>query len=90
MRKCSHTVSEETRNKIMDEMKKRTFTLPGMKSKQVVISDNCRTNRGVEGAFDEAVRQVKEVYLRASDAQPIGEGTDFHLILAIERNETQG
>ena len=73
--------------KVLNPAKSRTFTSAGMKSKQVTISDDCRTNRGGEPAFDEAVRQVREIYLRASEAQPIGEGTSFHLILAIEKEQ---
>lgn len=58
--------------------------VPGIAAKHVIITDKCRTNRGTEGAFDEAVSRLRKEYLETQPYQPIGKDTKFHLILTVE------
>ena len=59
--------------------------IPGIKALHAVISDNCRIARGQEGAIDEALLRLRESYMEIVDAWPTGKGTNFHLILTVER-----
>lgn len=55
-----------------------------MKAKHAIITDECRTNRGDEGAIDEALRRLREEFLVLATIWPIGQGTRFNVILDLE------
>lgn len=58
--------------------------IPGAKAAHAVISDNCRDAHGDEGAFDEAVRRLREEYLTCLNGWKGTPGVQFHLVLNIE------
>lgn len=63
-------------------------TIPGVRAIHTIITPNCRAIHGNAGlgAFDEAVRRVREEYARClkgwqdSEKQP-----DYHLVLTVQR-----
>jgi hypothetical protein len=57
--------------------------VPGVTAKHAIITPVCRTGRGVEGAFDEAVRRLREEYLACQTAG--NAEASFHLVLTVER-----
>lgn len=60
----------------------RTATL-GIKSKEVVISDNCRTIQ--DDAFEVGIEHLRQEYNNLCKTWPIGKDVKFHLVLTIER-----
>lgn len=64
-----------------------TMILPGMIAEHAIISDTCRENRGDMGAFDEAVRRLREEYARCIEGWRGTPGVTFHLALTVERPE---
>jgi hypothetical protein len=56
---------------------------PGIKAQEAVISPACRANRGVEGAIDEALRRIKEEYMKLQI--PVNENAKFHVVLTVDR-----
>lgn len=60
-------------------------TLPGVKAKHAIITDTCRTNRGDQGAFVEAVDRLRVEYNACALGQPVGRGVAFHLVLVVDR-----
>ena len=58
--------------------------IPGTKSCHRVISNECRENKGAEGAFHEAVSDARKVYDNCVEGL---EGSKFnaHLVLVIEK-----
>ena len=55
-------------------------TIPGVKSAHCMITPTCRANRGIDGAFDEAARQVREAYDRYVSKDKF-DGVTWHLAL---------
>ncbi len=62
---------------------KRETTIPGMKARHAIITPTCRENRTEGGAFDEAVRRLREDYDLICAGRA---GTDFdiHMVLTVE------
>lgn len=60
--------------------------IPGIKTKHAIITKVCRKNRGVDGAFDEAVRRLREDY-ESLAAAPANEAANFHLVLTVDRGD---
>ncbi len=56
----------------------------GITAKHAIITPVCRANRTPEGAFEEAVRRLKEEYdiCRAIEGN---EDVNYHLVLTVER-----
>lgn len=59
--------------------------LPGAVAAHAIISDDCRRNRGNEGAFEEAIVRLRKQYDQIVDGWPIGSDVKIHLALTIER-----
>ena len=63
-------------------------TIPGVRAKHTIITENCRNLHGNSGlgAFDEAVKRIREEYANClkgwqeSERQP-----NYHLVLTVER-----
>jgi hypothetical protein len=60
-------------------------SIPGIKAVHAVISPTCRQNRTLTGAFDEAVRRLREEY-EACAKYEINSNVNYHLVLTVERN----
>lgn len=60
-------------------------TIPGIKAKHAVVTSVCRTNKGVQGAADEAVARLVQEYLACVPGNP--PDTQFHFVLTVERPE---
>jgi len=58
----------------------------GITAVHAIITPACRSNRGVEGALEEAVRRVREEYLACQNAD--NANANFHVLLTVERKET--
>lgn len=58
--------------------------LPGLKALHAIISDDCRRNRGDEGAIDEALRRVREEYLACVRSWHPHKGVKFNVLLTVE------
>lgn len=63
-------------------------TIPGAKIAHCVISPGCRANRGFEGAFDEALRQVREPYSRYATKDKLA-GSTWHLVLVRDDGDDE-
>lgn len=48
-----------------------------------IISDECRRNRGDEGAIQEVFARLRKQYFANLKNPP---GTRFHVVLTVERN----
>ena len=59
-------------------------SIPGMKAEHAIITDACRENRGDEGAFDEAVRRLREQYIACVAGWKDRPGVKFHVALTVE------
>lgn len=64
--------------------------IPGTPAKHAIITDTCRANRTDGGAFDEAVQRLWDEYLACTKGHPQGAGTQFHLVLTVERAPESG
>jgi len=60
-------------------------TIPGTPAKHAVITDSCRANRSDRRAFEEAVERLRAEYEACMKGHPFGHGTQFHLVLTVER-----
>ena len=60
------------------------MNIPGSLYGHVVITNTCRENRGALGAFDEAVRQLRERYLECFQSSEPTPDTEFHAILVVQ------
>lgn len=54
-------------------------------AKHAIITDECRTNRGDSGAFEEAVNRLRQEYHVAAKNWGTDKGVKLHVILAVER-----
>lgn len=59
-------------------------TIPGIKAVHAIITPTCRMNRTDAGAFDEAVRRLRDEYIACLRGAVTG---NFHLVLTVERRE---
>lgn len=59
--------------------------IPGIKGAHCIISDECRSNHGDIGAFNEAMRRLRDEYERCANNWTIGRGAKLHLVLSLER-----
>jgi hypothetical protein len=60
--------------------------IPGLKASHQIITPTCRANRGLQGAFDEAVRRVTQTYADCAPADG-NEEVRWHLVLVREEVE---
>lgn len=58
--------------------------IPGIKVRHAIITPVCRKNRTLEGAFEEAVRRLKDEYYACLQYSGNDEA-DFHLVLTLDR-----
>lgn len=59
--------------------------IPGTKTKHAIISDDCRTGRGEDGAFEEAVSRLRDEYKALCNGWPVGTKSLMHVVLTLER-----
>lgn len=59
--------------------------IPGIKAVHATITDACRTNRGDDGALEEALRRVSEMYRQCVKGWTVGKGAQIHIALTVER-----
>ena len=62
----------------------KTSTIPGIKAKHAIISDECRINKSDGGAFEEAVAHLREEYKNLLHHWPTGKRAKFHVVLTVE------
>ena len=60
--------------------------IPGIKAVHAIVSKTCRLNRGVDGAFEEAVERLRREYLACQNDANID--ANFHIVLSVERPAT--
>lgn len=61
--------------------------LPGMTAIHAIITDDCRTGRGDEGAVDEALKRAREELKLCLGGWEHGRGAKFHVAVTVERPE---
>lgn len=59
--------------------------IPGTTARHAIITDTCRANHTDMGAFEEAVRRLREEYEACLRGWPVGKGVKFHVALLVER-----
>jgi len=59
-------------------------SIPGIAAKHVIITPTCRTNRGKDGAFEEAVKRLCEEYNAVMNCDGADE-VEFHVVLTVVR-----
>jgi len=59
--------------------------VPGITAKHAIVTPTCRASRGVEGAFDEAVKRLREEYIICAGLE-CNATANFHLVLTVERS----
>lgn len=60
--------------------------IPGLKSCHQMITPDCRANRGVSGAFIEAVERLQNTYSNYARAKA-NDGVTWHLLLVRQEAE---
>lgn len=60
-----------------------SLAIPGVKAAHAIITPACRENRGVDAAFEEAVRRLREAYRDALFANP-SNTVKVHLAAFVE------
>lgn len=63
--------------------------IPGITAAHAYITDECRTNRGEEGALSESLLRLYNEAKECFKGNPIGRGTRFHVVLTVERLEPE-
>jgi len=58
--------------------------VPGITAKHAIITPACRSSHTAEGAFEEAVRRLREEYLTCAGLD-CNATVSFHLVLTVER-----
>jgi hypothetical protein len=61
-----------------------------IKAKHCIITDNCRELHGEIGAFNEAVKRLRDEYIEIVKGHKQGIGSQIHLTLSIERKHMLG
>jgi hypothetical protein len=61
-----------------------TTTIPGIKGSHAIITPTCRANRGVYGAWDEAVQRMRAEYLACCQGDA-NTAASFHVVLTVDR-----
>lgn len=59
--------------------------IEGIKAEHSIISDECRSNHGDDGALKEAIRRLEEVYNKTCNGWTIGKGAKIHIVMTVER-----
>jgi hypothetical protein len=59
--------------------------IPGMKAVHAIITPVCRSNRGDDGALEEAFRRVRAEYEACSQLD-CNLTVNYHLVLTVERH----
>lgn len=67
---------------------RQTTTMPGLSYSHVIITDDKRRQKGIDGAIDEALMFIRDQYYALCSDSSVGDGARFHLVLTIERPET--
>lgn len=70
--------------------RKQSLNIRYLDAKRSIITHACRTNRGISGAFDEAVENARREYeIIVGNALRSGRETELrlHLVLQVERSE---
>lgn len=65
-----------------------TTMIQGVKAKHAITTPNCRKIHGNAGlgAFDEAVKRIREEYVRCLEGwQESEKQPDYHLVLTVQR-----
>lgn len=62
------------------------MTIPGITAKHAIITPACRANRGDDGAFEEAVKRLREEYKTILNL-PGNEAVTFHAVLLVQRTQ---
>lgn len=57
--------------------------LPGLKASHQIITPECRTNRGVDGALDEAFDRIRATYGNCAEIEA-NANVNWHLVLVRE------
>lgn len=58
--------------------------IPGIAAKHCIITDRCRIMRTTEGAIDEALRQIKEVYMDILDNRGHEKNVNYRIVLMVD------
>ena len=59
-------------------------SVPGITAKHAIVAPSSRTDRGQDGAFEEAARLLKEEY-NTILASPENSDVEFHVVLTVVR-----
>ena len=66
-------------------------TIPGITAKHAIITPTCVANRTARGAWDEAVRRLREEFDNCQRGWAGREPPTYHLVLTVERPaDTEG
>jgi len=76
------TGASQRREKTMSET-----IIPGLAAKHAIVTPECRFNRTVVGALEEALERLECEYLICTRL-PDNKGATYHFVLTIERPET--
>lgn len=58
--------------------------IPGIKARHAIVTDQCRGNRGDEGAVDEALARLREEALSCFEGWRGKPGVQWHFVLTME------
>ena len=61
--------------------------VPGLCAVHAVVTDDCRRNRGDEGAADEALARADRALRSALRGWDRDRGATFHVVVTVERPE---
>lgn len=59
------------------------MNIPGAAMAHAIITNECRSNRGVDGAFEEAVDRLRAAYEQRLEG-PVSPDTEIHLVLVVQ------
>jgi hypothetical protein len=59
--------------------------IDGIKAQHAIITPICIANRGIEGAIDEALRRIRQQFLKSVEANA-NASAKFHVVLTVDRD----
>lgn len=63
-------------------------TIPGHKAVHAIITPDCISARGVDGAIDEALKRLRQAYQGAYKGWTSqGKVPEFHVVLTVDRDK---